>query len=784
VTSGAPTLVVHGHFYQPPRENPWTEEVPVEPSAAPFHDWNERITAECYRPNGWARVVDERGRVTAIVDNYAHLSFNFGPTLLSWLETHHPDVYARVITADRRGRGAIAQAYNHMILPLANERDVRTQVRWGLRDFEVRFGRRAEGLWLPETAVNGAVLAALAEEGVEFTILAPTQIARTRPLGDGDWSEHDAAGADARRPYRWCHPAGDGRGVDLLVYDGALSRDVAFALAGVRSEDLVRQAHAAADADEIVCIATDGETFGHHHHFADRTLAFVFESAATSAGVRIATAAAAIAERPATHAAEVRESAWSCVHGVARWRDDCGCHSGGPPGWNQRWRAPLRAALDSLRDHGIEVFERRGAQVLRDPWDARDAYIDVVLGTTPLDEFARRHLVDGADEDELVTALTLLEAQRHAMLMYTSCGWFFNDLAGLETVQLLRYAARAMDLLDELSEAMDVEHFLDLLEKAESNNPDEGDGRAVWRRHVEPARVDAERVVAHLALVELLENRAPQAGLAGYDIEQHDRRQGERSGLRGCGGRVVLRHRRTRRRRILVYAALQLGGLEVYGAVRPARPDVDADLFVALADAVASDERVTTLLRIIAEGFGPREFGLESALPGAAEQIVRSAADALVERFASSYEQLYEDHRTAITALVSAGFRLPRELRVPAELALARRLESEVAASVTGADSALYERARAVVRDARRLDLQLATPHAAGAMARTLLAAVEAAVAEPAPERVGAALSMVRLVRDLGLEIDIDRAQEVVHDAMAGTGDVLAPLAEALGLAP
>src|SRR3954471_2985764 len=274
-------FVVHGHFYQPPRENPWTEEIATEQSAAPFHDWNERITSGCYRPNGWARVIDERGHVTDIVDNYAHLSFNVGPTLLSWLETHAPDVYGRVLEADREGHGAMAQAYNHMILPLASERDVRTQIRWGLADFEHRFGRRAAGLWLPETAVNDAVLRILVEEGVRFTILAPTQ-------ADGDV----ATGP----PYRWVHPDDPSRSIAIVFYDGPISHDLAFGLTGLSSQELVRRVVDAAHDDTPVVVATDGETFGHHHKYADRALAYAFVHEAGAAGVRVVNMASLLAE--------------------------------------------------------------------------------------------------------------------------------------------------------------------------------------------------------------------------------------------------------------------------------------------------------------------------------------------------------------------------------------------------------------------------------------------------------------------------------------------------------
>lgn len=341
---------MHGHFYQPPRENPWTEEVPREPSAAPFHDWNERIALECYRPNAFARVLDERGRVVSIVNNYEHLSFDFGPTLLSWLDDHEPEVYRRVLDADRRTGGAMAQTYFHVILPLATERDVRTQVRWGLAEFSHRFGRRAEGMWLPETAVNDTVLRVLAEEGVGFTVLAPTQAAG--PI-------------DVHRPYRWFHPEQPARGVDLVFYDGGLSHAVAFELNSLTSQALLDRVQLAGAGGALLTMAADGETFGHHHHWGDRLLAYALAVEAPKRGIEVTNLAGFLRDHPPTEPVEVVESAWSCAHGVGRWKEDCGCSTGSEPEWNQRWRGPLRAALDVARRAVDEVFDRRGREVDR-----------------------------------------------------------------------------------------------------------------------------------------------------------------------------------------------------------------------------------------------------------------------------------------------------------------------------------------------------------------------------------------------------------------------------------
>lgn len=483
-----PAFVVHGHYYQPPRENPWTGEVPEQPGAAPFHDWNERITAECYAPSTAVDVTHDDGRVER-VNLFEHLSFNVGPTLLSWLERHHPHVYGRIIDADQRAGRAIAQAYGHAILPLCDDRDLRTQVRWGVADFRHRFGRAPEGMWLPETAVSERVLAVLAEEGVRFTILAPSQLRAVRPLDAPDgWHDlinergEQVGPVATDRPYRWRHPARADLELDLVVYDGALSHRLAFSRPA--SEDIVSMVvEHDAGRGGLVAAATDGETFGHHHHGAHEVIARALVVDAAARGLRTPRLVDLVAERPATHQARVRTSAWSCAHGVERWKNDCGCHTGGKEGWTQAWRGTLRAALDLLRDWGAAVVNRRGPALLTDPWLARDAYLSVFIGARTWEDFAAEHVTSDAP-----AARALLEAQRFGLLTYTSCGWFFNDLAGIETVQVLRYAARSMDLYRELGEEPPVDAFLAELGRAVSNDPAAGDGRRIWVEQVDGSR--------------------------------------------------------------------------------------------------------------------------------------------------------------------------------------------------------------------------------------------------------------------------------------------------------
>ncbi len=758
-------LAVHGHFYQPPRENPWTETVPVEPSAAPFHDWNERITAEAYRPNARARIVDDRGRVVAIVNDYALLSFNIGPTLASWLAVHHPATYELILDADAEAGTAIAQAYNHMILPLATERDVRTQVRWGLADFEHRFGRRAAGLWLPETAVNDAVLAVLVEEGVGFTILSPGQAVSAVAPGQA---------------YRWEHPHGAGS-IALVFYDGALSHDIAFGIGSGPAAAVVSRAQGAA-ADGLVVVATDGETFGHHHRHAERAVAYALAVEAPRRKVATGPIGSWLAAHPPVDDVRVHESAWSCAHGVGRWKRDCGCSSGGRPGGNQAWRAPLRAALDVLRDHAAAVFADKGGAVLRDPWAARDAYIEVVLDRRRTDAFVSRHVRRRRDR---TLALTLLEAQRHTMLMYTSCGWFFDDLAGLEAIQVLRYAARCMDLLREAGDEPPEEAFLDVLDTATSNDPAEGTGRDVWARHVVPARVLPARVVAHIALLELLDGLAPQPVTAGFDVVVADHEMAERGSLALASGVVELVHRRTGAAHRYVYAALHLGALEVVGACRAAgEAKADGAHLAELRAAFARGTRLTQLLRLVTDRFGPDEFDISAALPDAPDRLLHTAAQTLADRFGAELDRVFSDHRDVLSALTAAGYALPDELRAPAQLALARRVEAALVAVADGADRSALAAAEAVVTEAAETGVGLDVPAVRAAAAAAVDGTVARAVASRRRGDVGLAVTVVTLVRSAGVAVDLSRAQEAVYDVLVSEpASGLGRLGTTLGLA-
>ena len=501
-----PFLIIHGHFYQPPRENPWTGIVEAQSSAAPFHDWNERIHAECYAANA-AAIIDGLP-----VNNYAHISFNFGPTLLSWLELNHHDTYSRVIEADRQsavqhaGHGnAIAQAYGHAILSLCNDRDLRTQIRWGLADFRQRFGREAEAMWLPETACSDRVMAALIDEGLRFVILAPNQAARVRNPSAGDKSEHSAQewrgvnqnDLDTSVPYQYFHRDGSRRSIAVFFYNGVVSRAIAFDGLLKSSHELIEAFARSADGKSMVHVATDGETYGHHFKFGDLCLAHALTREAPARGFEVANYGQYLEQHPPTLEVEISNgpedlgTSWSCAHGVGRWIRDCGCRTGGDPNWTQSWRTPLRQALDFLRDENAVYFEATRGKLFIFPWLARDDSIALILNSNePREQFLYEHAARGLSRDEQWRALSYLELQRMLLLMYTSCGWFFNDISGIETIQILKYAARAIDLMQQLKLPSVRDKFLEILGEAKSNRAELGTGADIYRRLVEPSRAN------------------------------------------------------------------------------------------------------------------------------------------------------------------------------------------------------------------------------------------------------------------------------------------------------
>ena len=494
-------ICIHGHFYQPPRENPWTDEIEKQESASPFHDWNERIYQECYKPNSEAIIIDDKGNVLKRVNNYQYMNFNFGPTLLNWIKDKHPKVFFKILEADEKsllehkGHGnAIAQVYNHIIMPLANRNDKITQVKWGLKYFKFYFARDSEGIWLSETACDMKTLEVLADEGVKYTILDPSQAEKIKSIKPADgWEDVSRTTINPKVPYRCFIDEKKEKYIDIFFYDGPFARSIAF-------DDIIYSAQKMMERielitipdlknDQLISAATDGETFGHHKNFTDRTLAYLLTELANQEGYKVVNFGEYLAKHKPKNEVIIKKgkndegTSWSCVHGTSRWKEDCGCHTGGEPGWNQKWRTPLRNALDILRDNLIKIFETKGGEYFKDVWAARNDYIDILLDKSDdtSNEFFNHHSIRDLNEKEKNICIKLLEMQKFAMFMYTSCGWFFSDISGIETQKILEYARRAIEISQEITGDTEIEkEFLNELEKAKSNRPEFGDGKKIY----------------------------------------------------------------------------------------------------------------------------------------------------------------------------------------------------------------------------------------------------------------------------------------------------------------
>jgi alpha-amylase/alpha-mannosidase (GH57 family) len=677
-------VCIHGHFYQPPRENPYLEAIELQDSAYPYHDWNERITAECYAPNAASRILDPQNRIIKLINNYSYISFNFGPTLLSWLKDQAPRVYAGILEADHQSKGrfsghgsAIAQAYNHMILPLANRRDKVTQVRWGIKDFESRFGRRPEGMWLPETAVDTETLEVLAENGIQFTILAPRQAKRVRSLNSTRF--HDVSGAriDPARAYIAKLPSK--KRINLFFYDGPISQAVAFEgllSDGKRFADRLMSGFSdARQGPQLVHIATDGESYGHHHHFGEMALSYALEEIERNGVAKLTNYGEFLEKYPAEDTVEiVNDSSWSCAHGVERWRGDCGCNSGGHS-WNQQWRAPLRAALDWLRDCLAPIFESRLSLFVRDPWASRDDYISVILDRSPESRaaFLADHAIRPLDPAEEITVLKLLEMQRHAILMYTSCGWFFDELSGIETVQVIHYAGRALRLAEDVSGESIEPEFLQHLAKAKSNLPEHGDGAQIYQKWVKPACVDIPRVAGHYAISSLFENYPDKTNIYCYEVQRLKYSLEAEGKMRLATGAAEFRSAITEESATLAFSVLHLGDHNVTAGIQPLQNSSDENQQKLVEAFTQAD--TAEVIRLLDQIYGKEIFSLRQLFRDEQRKITNLILNDSLDSAAAVYRTVFDNQAPLIRFLNGLEIPVPNALKSAAEIAINSQLQ-------------------------------------------------------------------------------------------------------------
>lgn len=680
-------LTIHGHFYQPPRENPWLESIELQDSASPYHDWNERINSECYNPNSVSKIVDHKNKILDVVNNYELISFNFGPTLLSWMEEYAPLAYERVIKADIESVGehdghgnAIAQVYNHMIMPLANERDKQTQVIWGIKDFETRFGRKPEGMWLAETAVDDDSLRVLAENGIKFTVLSPYQALKIRKIGDKDLSDVSWGNIDPARAYRYYIKSSPDKYIDLFFYDGAISKSVAFDEILKDGNKFIRRLKEGVsdgrDYCQLVNIATDGESYGHHTKFGDMALSYVLRIRAKEEGFKIVNYAQYLEKCPSEMEVDIKQaSSWSCFHGVGRWSEDCGCSTGGHPGWNQKWRKPLRNALDYLRDELIIIFEKEGKDYFKDAWKARNKYIEVILDRSELSvkKFQKENFVSNLSEEQKVKAMELLEMQRQAMLMYTSCGWFFSEISGIETTQIMKYAARAMQLAQNFNKKDLEKHFLEILSEAKSNFPEFETGKDIFEKFVKPSVVTIKQMASLWAVSSLYKDFEEEEEIYCYTIKKHSYKKVQKGTSKLVVGHIEVQSKITLQKSNVMFALVQYSGGDFHCAIKEFSDDSEYIKIQKELFRIFMLHPLTEIIRALDEYFGKEYFTLKDIFIEERRKILQTMLQGKMQKFAQTYHEIYTESKSSIYHMQSLGLSIPDEFKISAGYTLSRQ---------------------------------------------------------------------------------------------------------------
>jgi alpha-amylase/alpha-mannosidase (GH57 family) len=769
-------FALHAHFYQPPRENPWTGRIDPQPSAWPFHDWNSRVARECYLPNSCARVNDSSGRVLELANNYLHLNFNFGPTLFSWLERTYPFYYEKVVRAGRESRertghsNAIAQAYNHMIMPLASFQDQLTQALWGIKDFEHRYGFKPEAMWLPETAASDDTLRLLVDLGMKYVILSPYQAEKVREHDASSWEDVSSGNFDTTRPYVWYDTLPGGhrarnRSIAVFFYDGQLSKAAAF-------EGLTRDSGVFADRVEacfrhghhgrqLVSMAVDGETFGHHHKFGDMTLAHAFLHELKKRGIQTVNYGQYLEANPPQHEVRIKPgpdgegTAWSCAHGVRRWKGGCDCGREGAA--DMSWRLPFRAALNALRDAAADIYAAEGAKFFRAPWEARNDYAGLLLDRSPQAEeaFFARHAAQPLAKADRHRALELLEMQKNAMFMFTSCGWFFSDVSRIEAVQNLRYAARAAETIRDLGFENADRAFLSLLEMTRSNYPEAGDGLKLYRRILADNQQARQKAAALIVAESML------CGGDGPTPDVTTEERMNRSGVLCLRGRVQAPgpdgvspldfcYLRRDEEFPLMFVSLDAGAPQLKEIFALGEPE-------AIQAALEKDP---ALARVTFEDLSWEEKTLYAWM----------LADAAKQGHSQAIFKILDDYLYLLARLPGRALASWAPLRAQAAAYARQSAELVFEKALRSGDKAALKELAELAARLKSAGLEAGFDPAPEAAAELAMRTGRAALAAATPENLAAMLHLVRAARDLG-----------AHDLMFHLQNCLMDLFEAAG---
>lgn len=768
-------LTIHGHFYQPPRENPWLESIELQDSASPFHDWNERINSECYNPNSVSKIVDNRNKILDVVNNYEFLSFNFGPTLLSWMEEYAPLAYERVIKADIESVGehdghgnAIAQVYNHMIMPLANERDKQTQVIWGIKDFETRFGRKPEGMWLAETAVDDNTLRVLAENDIKFTVLSPYQALKVRKIGEKDWSDVSWGNIDPARAYRYHIKSAPDKYIDLFFYDGAISKSVAFDEILKDGNKFIRRLKEGIsdnrDYPQLINIATDGESYGHHTKFGDMALSYVLRVRAKEEGFKIVNYAQYLEKHPSEVEVDIKQSSsWSCFHGVGRWEEDCGCSTGGHPGWNQKWRKPLRKALDYLRDELITVFEKESKNYFKDAWGARNKYIDVILDRSELSikKFQKQNFITNLSEEKKVKAMELLEIQRQVMLMYTSCGWFFSEISGIETTQIMKYAARAIQLAQNFSKKDLEKYFLEILDEARSNFPEFGTGKDIFEKFVKPSVVTIKQIASLWAISSLYKDFEDEEDIYCYKIKKHSYKKVQKSTSKLVVGHIEIQSKITLQKSNVMFALVQYSSGDFHCAIKEFSDDSEylntqKELF-----RIFMLNPLTEIIRALDEYFGREYFTLKDIFIEERRKILQTMLQGKMQKFAQTYQEIYTEGKSSIYHMQSLGLSIPDEFKISAGYTLSRQFNDLIVNAKGFLDNEIIQQAMDINFETKKIGIEIDKTPTNRVFSQKISQNISRLAQGLEIQQAEATLELFDNIEKLELNVDITEAQNI-----------------------
>ena len=772
-------LTIHGHFYQPPRENPWLEAIELQDSALPFHDWNERICKECYNPNSVSRIVDNKNQILDIVNNYQYMSFNFGPTLLSWMEEFAPLTYERIIKADidsfseHSGHGnAIAQVYNHMIMPLANAHDKETQVKWGIRDFEYRFGRKPEGIWLAETAVDDATLKVLVDNGIKFTILSPYQALKIRKTGDKEWQDVSWGNIDPARSYKYTLKGDSKKSIALFFYDGAISKSVAFdELLKDGNRFIKRLKEGVSETrnyPQLVNIATDGESYGHHTKFGDMALSYVLKIKAEDEGFKITNYAEYLDKYESDYEVDIKQaSSWSCFHGVGRWKEDCGCSTGGHPGWNQKWREPLRNALDYLRDELAKVFEAEGPKYFNDnPWAIRNKYIDVILDRNyvTIRKFQKENFKPDLTEEQKVKGMELLEIQRQAMLMYTSCGWFFSEISGIETVQIMKYAARAMQLVARFTNEDFETHFKDILSQAKSNIAEFGTGKDIYERFVKPSVVTAKQIACLWAISSLYQDFEDEEDVYCYTVKRHSYQKVQKGSSNFLVGHIEISSKVTLQKADLMFALMQYAGGDFHCAIKEFSNDAEFNELQATLIKTFALNPITEIIRTLDEKFGKEYFTLKDIFIEERKKILQILLKDQLEKFGNTYKEMYDQGKGSIYHMQNLGLEIPKEFKISAEYALSHRYNDLLAGSDGFVEAPIVQQIKDINFEAKRMNIAIDKTPSNKNFAKRIITNLNRLTKSFEIQQADTIIELFEIVEKLDLQIDISEAQNIYYN--------------------